>query len=67
MAVELGSPVVSVSINARRLDVAAVGLETGPPVLVTFADRTVRQLPTLDLGARPLSVTHHVMLASGRG
>ena len=52
VAIELSSPVISVSINARRPEAAAVGLEAGPPVLVTFADRSVRQLPTVDLGAR---------------
>jgi hypothetical protein len=49
---ELDSPVLSVSLNARRPERAAVSLEAGPPVLVSFADRSVRQLPMVDVGAR---------------
>ena len=47
----LDSPVVSVSINARRPEDAAVSVEAGPPVLVAFADLSVRRLPTVELGA----------------
>ncbi len=50
VSIELGSPVVGVSIDARRPEVAAVGLESGPPVLLTFADCSVRPLPMVDLG-----------------
>ena len=49
--IELDSPVLSVSINARRPETAAVCLEVGLPVLVSLADRSVRRLPTVDIGA----------------
>jgi len=65
VSIELGSPVVGVSIDARRPEVAAVGLESGPPVLVTFADRSGRPLPTVDLGACPLATRQAMKKARG--
>ena len=43
---------LSVSINPRRPGTAAISLAAGPPALISFANRSVRRLPAVEVGAR---------------